>query len=276
MFTAPGVPPAGSEICGQTMDCGDVHRHQCAPNPHGKVIGKHQDSLGLWHTVVGHPVFRHPVFRHPVSRHTVSVGTLAATGSLGIRYRRELWPLLGRYHDKLGVYSGLSCSVQPMIAIYPGSFDPITLGHLDIVERGSRLFDQVIVAVLKNPNKTPLFTMEKRLEMIQQAIDHLPNASVDSFHGLTVNYAKIRGATVILRGLRVLSDFEMELQMAHTNKTLADSIETVFLATSNEYSFLSSSVVKEVARFGGSVDHLVPTHVALEIYQRCSVKTPLE
>lgn len=163
-----------------------------------------------------------------------------------------------------------------MIAIYPGSFDPITLGHLDIVERGSRLFDQVIVAVLKNPNKTPLFTMEKRLEMIQQAIDHLPNASVDSFHGLTVNYAKIRGATVILRGLRVLSDFEMELQMAHTNKTLADSIETVFLATSNEYSFLSSSVVKEVARFGGSVDHLVPTHVALEIYQRCSVKTPPE
>ncbi len=306
MFTAPGLPPAGSEICGQTMDCGDVHRHQCAPNPHGKVIGKHQDSLGLWHTVVGHPVFRHtlssgipclqayPVFRHtlssgipylqayPIFRHTLSSGTLSSgilspgTLSSCIRYRRELWPLLGRYHDKLGVYSGLSCSVQPMIAIYPGSFDPITLGHLDIVERGSRLFDQVIVAVLKNPNKTPLFTMEKRLEMIQQAIDHLPNASVDSFHGLTVNYAKIRGATVILRGLRVLSDFEMELQMAHTNKTLADSIETVFLATSNEYSFLSSSVVKEVARFGGSVDHLVPTHVALEIYQRCSVKTPLE
>ncbi len=161
-----------------------------------------------------------------------------------------------------------------MTAIYPGSFDPITLGHLDIVERGCQLFDHVIVAVLRNPNKTPLFTMEQRLSQIQRAIVHLPNASVDSFHGLTVNYAQMQQAKVILRGLRVLSDFEMELQMAHTNKTLADALETVFLATSNEYSFLSSSVVKEIARFGGSVDHLVPAHVALEIYQQCCAKTP--
>lgn len=161
-----------------------------------------------------------------------------------------------------------------MTAIYPGSFDPITLGHLDIVERGCQLFDHVIVAVLRNPNKTPLFTMEQRLSQIQRAIAHLPNASVDSFHGLTVNYAQMQQAKVILRGLRVLSDFEMELQMAHTNKTLAGALETVFLATSNEYSFLSSSVVKEIARFGGSVDHLVPAHVALEIYQQCCAKTP--
>lgn len=155
-----------------------------------------------------------------------------------------------------------------MRAIYPGSFDPITLGHLDIVERGCRLFEQVTVAVLRNPNKVPLFTIEERVELIRRSVAHLPNAKVAGFNGLTVNYANLEEAQVILRGLRVLSDFEMELQMAHTNKTLAEEVETVFLATSNEYSFLSSSVVKEVARFGGSIDHLVPAHVAVAVYQR--------
>ncbi len=159
-----------------------------------------------------------------------------------------------------------------MIAIYPGSFDPITLGHLDIIERGSRLFNQVIVAVVRNPNKTPLFTVQKRLEQIRQSVKHLSNVEVDAFDGLTVNYAHMRQASVLLRGLRAISDFEVELQMAHTNKTLSTDIETVFLATSNEYSFLSSSVVKEIARFGGSVDHLVPSHVALDIYQ-CYAQT---
>jgi pantetheine-phosphate adenylyltransferase len=159
-----------------------------------------------------------------------------------------------------------------VIAIYPGSFDPITLGHLDIIERGCKLFDRVIVAVLRNPNKTPLFTVEKRLEQIRHCTAHLSNLEVDSFEGLTVNYAKIRGAAVLLRGLRVLSDFELELQMAHTNQTLASEIETVFLASSNEYSFLSSSVVKEIARFGGPLDRLVPQYVALDIY-RCYAKT---
>lgn len=127
------------------------------------------------------------------------------------------------------------------------------------------------MAVLRNPHKTPLFTVEERIQQIRLATKHLPNLEVDSFDGLTVNYARMQKATVLLRGLRVLSDFEMELQMAHTNKTLWDEIETVFLATSNEYSFLSSSVVKEIARFGGSVDHLVPQHVALDIY-RCYAK----
>jgi pantetheine-phosphate adenylyltransferase len=159
-----------------------------------------------------------------------------------------------------------------VIAIYPGSFDPITLGHLDIIERGSRLFNQVIVAVVRNPNKTPLFTVQKRLEQIRQSVKHLSNVEVDAFDGLTVNYAHMRQASVLLRGLRAISDFEVELQMAHTNKTLSTDIETVFLATSNEYSFLSSSVVKEIARFGGSVDHLVPSHVALDIYQ-CYAQT---
>lgn len=159
-----------------------------------------------------------------------------------------------------------------MIAIYPGSFDPITLGHVDIIERGCKLFEQVIVAVLCNPSKQPLFNVEKRIEQIGHCTRHLSNVQVDSFMGLTVEYAKIKEAGVLLRGLRVLSDFEKELQMAHTNQTLMDSIETVFLATSNEYSFLSSSVVKEIARFGGSIDHLVPENVAHDIYL-CYKKT---
>ncbi|MBD2079964.1 pantetheine-phosphate adenylyltransferase [Leptolyngbya sp. FACHB-17] len=159
-----------------------------------------------------------------------------------------------------------------MIAIYPGSFDPITYGHLDIIRRGALLFDRVIVAVLRNPNKTPLFSVQERLDQIQIAAHHLPNVEVDSFEGLTVTYAQMQGATALIRGLRAVSDFEMELQMAHTNKTLSTQIETVFLATSNEHSFLSSSVVKEIARFGGSIDHLVPTHVAEDIY-RCYAKT---
>jgi pantetheine-phosphate adenylyltransferase len=154
-----------------------------------------------------------------------------------------------------------------MIAIYPGSFDPITFGHLDIIERGCKLFEQVVVAVLRNPNKIPLFTVEQRIDQIRYSTQHLNNVEIASFEGLTVNYARIRQANVLLRGLRVLTDFEMELQMAHTNKTLMGEIETVFLATSNEYSFLSSSVVKEIAKFGGSVEHLVPKHVAEDIDQ---------
>ena len=155
-----------------------------------------------------------------------------------------------------------------MIAIYPGSFDPITLGHLDVIARGCNLFERVVVAVLRNPNKMPLFTVEERLAQIRLSTQHLPNIEVDSFDGLTVDYAQLRQAKVIIRGLRVLSDFEKELQMAHTNKTLSAQIETVFLATSTEYGFLSSSVVKEIARFGGSVDHFVPKHVAIDIYNK--------
>jgi pantetheine-phosphate adenylyltransferase len=162
---------------------------------------------------------------------------------------------------------------SPTIAIYPGSFDPITLGHLDIIERGSKLFDRVVVAVLLNPGKTPLFTIEQRLEQIRTATQHLPQVEVDSFDGLTVTYAEQIGAKVLLRGLRVLSDFEKELQMAHTNKILSTEIETIFLATSTDYGFLSSSVVKEIAQFGGAIDRFVPPHVASEM-QKC-YKHPL-
>ena len=152
------------------------------------------------------------------------------------------------------------------IAIYPGSFDPITLGHLDIIKRGNQLFDLVIVAVLSNPSKQPLFSVAKRIEQIKKCTVGLSNIEVDSFRGLTVEYARLKGAKVLLRGLRVLSDFEKELQMAHTNETLWAEIETVFLATAKEYSFLSSSVVKEIAQFGGAIEHLVPENIAQDIY----------
>jgi pantetheine-phosphate adenylyltransferase len=159
-----------------------------------------------------------------------------------------------------------------MIAIYPGSFDPITLGHIDIVERGAKLFEKVIVAVLSNPSKQPLFTVEKRIEQITQCTKHINNVQVDSFVGLTVDYAKLHNAGVLLRGLRVLSDFEKELQMAHTNKTLNQEIETVFLATTKEYSFLSSSIVKEIAQFGGAIEHLVSQDIAEDMEQKYRYK----
>ncbi|MEL6491822.1 MAG: pantetheine-phosphate adenylyltransferase [Cyanobacteria bacterium J06621_3] len=155
-----------------------------------------------------------------------------------------------------------------MIAIYPGSFDPITLGHLDIITRSSKLYERVIVVISRNPSKNPLFPVEKRIEQISEATQSLPNVDVDSFDGLTVSYARAKRANVLLRGLRVLSDFEKELQMAHTNKTLSQEIETVFLATSTEYGFLSSSLVKEIAKFGGPIDHLVPSHIAADI-EKC-------
>lgn len=152
-----------------------------------------------------------------------------------------------------------------MHALYPGSFDPLTLGHLDLIERSSGLFKQVTVAVLQNPSKTPAFSLDQRLEQIGAATAHLTNVAVGSFDGLTVAYARSCGARVILRGLRALSDFEFELQIAHTNKSLAPDIETVFLATATQHSFLSSSVVKEVARFGGDVRHMVPRGVASDL-----------
>ena len=152
-----------------------------------------------------------------------------------------------------------------MRALYPGSFDPLTLGHLDLIERASGLFEAVVVAVLQNPSKTPAFSLEQRLEQIRQATHHLSNVETGSFDGLTVQYARSCGTQVILRGLRALSDFEFALQIAHTNKSLAPDIETIFLATATQHSFLSSSVVKEVARFGGDVRHMVPKGVAEDL-----------
>ncbi|MBL0388845.1 pantetheine-phosphate adenylyltransferase [Tumebacillus sp. ITR2] len=147
------------------------------------------------------------------------------------------------------------------IAIYPGSFDPLTLGHLDIVERSSKIFDKLIVAVMVNPHKNPLFTEDERKELIREAVKHLPNVEVDSSPLLLVNYAQRMGASAIIKGLRFVSDFETELQMAALNRQMYETAETLFMPTSQKHSFLSSSIVKEIARHGGPVTELVPAHV---------------
>ncbi len=149
----------------------------------------------------------------------------------------------------------------PNIAIYPGSFDPLTNGHLDLIERGSRLFDSLLVAILRNENKTSLFTVEERAQMLCQAVQGLANVSVESFDGLLVRFAADRGARVILRGIRAVSDYEYELQMALMNRKLHPDLETVFMLPGEAYSYVSSRLVMEVFRVGGSVKDLVPAHV---------------
>ena len=153
-------------------------------------------------------------------------------------------------------------------ALVPGSFDPITMGHLDIIARAAHMFETVLVAVAPNSTKTPLFTLAERVEMIQTACAHLPNVSVDAFEGLLVEYAVKHGASVIVKGLRAVSDFEYELQMAMMNRRLNSAVETVFLMTEAEHSYLSSSIVKEIARLGGAVEGLVPSHVETRLRQK--------
>lgn len=147
------------------------------------------------------------------------------------------------------------------IAIYPGTFDPITNGHLDLVKRAFQIFDEVIIAVAPSQKKQPLFTLEERLGLIRSAIRGLKKAKVEAFSGLLVEYVRKKKASSILRGLRAISDFEYELQLAHMNRRLDTEIETIFAMPSEEYSFLTSSIVKEVASFGGSVKGLVPEEV---------------
>lgn len=143
-------------------------------------------------------------------------------------------------------------------AVYPGSFDPMTLGHLDIVKRASKLFDEVIMAVVANPGKSALLPMEVRTQLIEECVKEIPGVRVGSFQGLTVDYAKLNDVTCLIRGLRAISDFEAELGMTQTNKQLYPELETIFLMTKAEYSFISSSTVKEIVRLGGDVSHFVP------------------
>ena len=147
------------------------------------------------------------------------------------------------------------------IAIVPGSFDPITYGHIDIIKRSAQLFDEVIVAILVNPDKKYLFTLEEREEMINESIKDFNNVKVDSFSGLLVNYAKKVNSTVIVRGLRAVSDFEYEMQLTFMNKAMDDNIETFYMMANKQYSFISSSIVKGVSGFGADLSKFVPKHV---------------
>jgi pantetheine-phosphate adenylyltransferase len=153
-------------------------------------------------------------------------------------------------------------------AIYPGSFDPVTKGHLDIIERASKIFDEVIVAVLINPDKKGLFDIDERVNLITKVTKQFNNVKSDSFHGLLVNYMQEKNAQVIIKGLRAVSDFEYEFQMALMNKKLDPSKETVFMMTSAKYSYLSSSSIKQVAMFGGCINDLVPEEIMQDVIKK--------
>lgn len=157
------------------------------------------------------------------------------------------------------------------IGVCPGSFDPVTNGHLDIIMRASKMFDKVIVAVLNNSSKNSLFTVEERIEMLKSSCSGFDNVEVDAFSGLLIDFLKIKNADVIIKGLRAVSDFEYEMQMALMNRKLNPNIETVFLMTGNKYSYLSSSMVKEIGRLGGCIHGLVPEIVEKELKNRFNI-----
>jgi pantetheine-phosphate adenylyltransferase len=153
-------------------------------------------------------------------------------------------------------------------AIYPGSFDPLTNGHLDVIERAVKLFDHVIVAVAKNESKHPLFTMQERLDLVRRSVQHLPNVEADSFDCLLVDYVEKRSAQAIVRGLRAVSDFEFEFQLALMNRKLNERIETIFMMPKDTYTFLSSRIIKEIGRLGGDVSSFVPAHVRTALIKK--------
>ena len=157
-------------------------------------------------------------------------------------------------------------------AIYPGSFDPVTLGHLDIIQRAARNCDELIVGVLNNKSKSPLFTVEERVAMLKDVVRNIPNVMIMAFSGLLVDFAREQGAHCIIRGLRAITDFEYELQMAQTNSILNKEIDTMFLTASNDYSYLSSTTVKEIASFGGDIKQFVPREVCDKVYEKYGIK----
>lgn len=154
------------------------------------------------------------------------------------------------------------------IAVYPGSFDPVTNGHMDVIKRSSKVFDKVIVAVVSNFSKRPLFTAQERCELLERCVVGLPNVEVDYFEGLLIDYVQKKEAQVIIKGLRAISDFEYEFQMALMNRKLNSNVETMFMMTSHKYSFLSSSMVKEVAALGGCINGLVPDIILPEVHSK--------
>jgi pantetheine-phosphate adenylyltransferase len=162
---------------------------------------------------------------------------------------------------------------MPTLAVYPGSFDPLTNGHVDIITRGARLFDRIIVAILINAEKAPLFTMEDRVEIAREVFKDLPNVEVDTFDGLLVDYVERRQAQVIVRGLRAVSDFEFEFQMALMNQRLNGKIETIFMMPAEQYTYTSSRLIKEVFRLGGRVHGLVPEMVEERLRRKLAART---
>ena len=154
------------------------------------------------------------------------------------------------------------------IAVVPGSFDPITNGHLDIIKRAAKVFGQVNVVIMNNSSKNSLFTVDERIELIRQVTQTIPNVKVETSGGLMINYAEKVGAVAVVRGLRAISDFEYEMQITSMNRVLDENIETFFIMTNNQYSFLSSSIVKEVAQYGGDISELVPTQVEEALKKR--------
>ena len=157
-------------------------------------------------------------------------------------------------------------------AIYPGSFDPVTLGHLDIIQRAARNCDELIVGVLNNKSKSPLFTVEERVAMLKDVVRNIPNVRIMAFSGLLVDFAREQGAHCIIRGLRAITDFEYELQIAQKNSILNKEIDTMFLTASNDYSYLSSTTVKEIASFGGDIKQFVPREVCDKVYEKYGIK----
>ena len=153
------------------------------------------------------------------------------------------------------------------IGVCPGSFDPVTLGHLDIIERGSRIVDRLVVGVLENSSKSPMFTVEERIALLKKATEDLPNLEVLPFSGLLVDFLKEQNAAIVIRGLRAVTDFEYELQLAQANRSLLPQMETVFLTTNVSYSYISSTIVKDVLRHNGNVEHFVPASILDMIYQ---------
>jgi pantetheine-phosphate adenylyltransferase len=158
------------------------------------------------------------------------------------------------------------------IAVYPGSFDPVTYGHLDIILRGAKVFDKVIVAVLHNSSKQPLFTVEERKELLTEVTKEISNVAIEDFQGLLAEYVRVKRAVAIIKGLRAISDFEYEMQMASINRKLNNEVETFFMMTNHKFSYLSSSIVKDVARHGGSVEGLVPEIVEQALISKYSKK----
>ena len=209
-------------------------------------------------SALGYTVSRVKTYKDQPAYFSCDLGTPETAGRSAFRRKNA--------GGKFFVYKGEKWNMAT--AIYPGSFDPVTLGHLDIIERTAQIMDRVIVGVLNNRKKTPLFSVEERVNMLKSVTSHLENVEVKAFDGLTIDFARENGAKVIVRGLRAITDFEYELQLSQTNRVMAPEIDTLFLTTSLKYSYLSSSMVKEIAVYGGDISAFLPAQIARLVQEK--------